>query len=266
MSPVRLLTEDDPPPCRSIRRDQQSPFVLTCEHAGVEVPKALNTLGLEAAHYKTHIALDLGALALSQSISEALNAPLLWQPFSRLVIDCNRLLADSALIPEISDGVTIPGNERLTPQQRDARINQIHGPFHAAICSLLDEKQVLEEQVTLVSIHTFTPKLGAGPPRPWTIGLLFDDHDPFAAELANTLQQVPNQVIGINEPYALEMDVDYTLPIHGIARGLNCALIEVRQDLLDSAEGIARYSRILSAGLSKARSRQATETARKTAC
>jgi predicted N-formylglutamate amidohydrolase len=35
-----------------------------------------------------------------------------------------------------------------------------------------------------------------------------------------------------NRPYQIEDDGDYTVPVHGEARGLDAVLIEIRQDLI----------------------------------
>ena len=46
----------------------------------------------------------------------------------------------------------------------------------------------------------------------------------------------PDAPVGDNEPYRIEPEEhDYTVPVHGDARGLDAALIEVRQDLIASA-------------------------------
>jgi predicted N-formylglutamate amidohydrolase len=48
--------------------------------------------------------------------------------------------------------------------------------------------------------------------------------------------------VGRNEPYRVSLDLDYTVPVHGDARGLPSALIEVRQDLVSDVLGIERWS------------------------
>ncbi|HTA21767.1 MAG TPA: N-formylglutamate amidohydrolase, partial [Polyangia bacterium] len=68
----------------------RSAFFLICDHAGRLLPRALGTLGLSEAERTRHIAWDIGALGLAQELSAALDAHLVWQRYSRLVIDCNR--------------------------------------------------------------------------------------------------------------------------------------------------------------------------------
>ena len=56
-------------------------------------------------------------------------------------------------------------------------------------------------------------------------------------------------LVGRNEPYRIEIDEDYTVPVHGDARGLAAALIEVRQDLVTNVFNIERWSRLLAGAL-----------------
>jgi predicted N-formylglutamate amidohydrolase len=55
------------------------------------------------------------------------------------------------------------------------------------------------------------------------------------------LEQQPGLVIGDNEPYRIDHD-DYTVPVHGDARGLPALLIEVRHDLIASADGVSEWA------------------------
>jgi predicted N-formylglutamate amidohydrolase len=44
-------------------------------------------------------------------------------------------------------------------------------------------------------------------------------------------------VVGDNEPYAVSDETDYTIPVHGEARGLMNTGIEIRQDLIADPAG-----------------------------
>jgi len=44
-------------------------------------------------------------------------------------------------------------------------------------------------------------------------------------------------VVGDNEPYAVSDKTDYTIPVHGEARGLMNTGIEIRQDLISDVAG-----------------------------
>ena len=44
-------------------------------------------------------------------------------------------------------------------------------------------------------------------------------------------------MVGDNEPYAVSDETDYTIPVHGEARGLMNTGIEIRQDLISDQAG-----------------------------
>ena len=60
------------------------------DHAGKIFPRALGRLGIAATEAERHIAFDIGIANLSRIVADALDAPLIQQNYSRLVIDCNR--------------------------------------------------------------------------------------------------------------------------------------------------------------------------------
>ena len=59
-------------------------------------------------------------------------------------------------------------------------------------------------------------------------------------------------VIGANEPYRIELEYDYTVPVHGDARGRDAVLLEVRQDLLGDAAGCAAWAARIATALDAA--------------
>ena len=90
-------------------------------------------------------------------------------------------------------------------------------------------------------MHSFTPVYQAVR-RPWHAGLLYAAAAPLGRFLVEALAAEPGLVVGDNEPYRIEPEHDYTVPIHGDARGLPAALLEVRQDLLADDAGIAAWA------------------------
>jgi len=93
---------------RILRPQGAGRFVLFCDHASNYIPPELCDLGLPASELLRHIAWDIGAAGVTEALSEILNAPAVLCGCSRLVIDCNRHLDAADLIPEVSDGTTIP--------------------------------------------------------------------------------------------------------------------------------------------------------------
>src|SRR5689334_6976902 len=121
-TPMTLLTPRDPQPVQTVNAGGRSPFVLTCEHAGRAVPESLGDLGgVAQADMDRHIAWDVGAEGLSKRLSTLLDAPLVLQRYSRLVVDCNRPFAAPDCFPPESDGTPIPANVGLTQGERQQR-------------------------------------------------------------------------------------------------------------------------------------------------
>lgn len=245
-----LLSDRDPAPVEVVSLDGPSVFVLTCEHAGRHVPARLRDLGISTAEMDRHIAYDIGADGLARSLSAMLDAPLVLQRFSRLVVDCNRPFDAPDCIPAVSDGTAVPANENLTEQERRQRFKEIHQPFHRAIADLLGRRAGASRPTILVSIHSFTPQLAAGSPRPWHLGAL-SNRDPRFAErfIATVRARHPEIPCAHNEPYVVDDRTDYTIPVHGESRGLPHVLLEVRHDLIADNAGQERWSALIADGL-----------------
>jgi predicted N-formylglutamate amidohydrolase len=234
-----LLGPDDPPAVERVNADAGGNAVLLCDHASRRIPRRLGTLGLDAGQLTDHIAWDPGAADVARRLSARLDAPLVMSGYSRLVIDCNRPLRSEESIAEHSAGVPVPGNRGLTPKQREMRVDALFGPYHGTIARLLDARVHLP--TLLLSIHSFTPILN-GRLRPWQIGVSHGHDRRLAALMRRALASSGNFTVGDNEPYPIEDDVDYTIPLHGEGRGLPCVMIEIRQDELGTAAGIADWA------------------------
>jgi len=235
-----LLQHSDPVPFECLNPQGKAPLILFCDHAGRAVPKALNALGLDTAHFDKHIAWDIGIAELGRGLSRLLDAPLLLNHYSRLVIDCNRHLKDPTSIPQISDRVDIPGNRGLTAEQREQRAAEIFNPYHDALDRLIDERLAAGQHPILLSLHSFTPVMNDFV-RPWHIGVLWNQDGRLPLPLMQRLAAEPGLVVGDNEPYSGRDGHGFSMQHHAEARGLAHALIEVRQDLIADAAGVARW-------------------------
>jgi predicted N-formylglutamate amidohydrolase len=243
-SPRSLLTADDPPPFQIINPAGASSFLIVCDHAGNRVPSALGDLGLSDTDLTRHIAWDLGASELSEMLSTTLDAKLIRQTYSRLVVDCNRGLEAPDAIAPVSDGTPIPGNHDLTAADRAARFAEIHEPYQSAIASAISADTII------VAIHSFTPAMN-GVARPWEIGILHHlGNADFALRVLAELNALSGLTVGDNEPYAMD-GIDYTVPRHAYPTGLPYLEIEVRQDILSTVEGRQRISTLLQTVLQK---------------
>ena len=191
-----------------------SPFLLTCDHYGRLIPRALGDLGLPESELKRHIGWDIGIAGVAELLSKHLDAHLIVQRYSRLVIDCNRPPAVASSIPLISEATTVPGNEGIAREQAELRRAEIFDPYHRRIEAIIDARRHQDMPTILVSLHSFTP-VYAGIARPWHIGTLYQRDKVLPALLLGALRAEPDLVVGDNEPYAVSDQTDYTIPVHG---------------------------------------------------
>lgn len=233
---LSLLGPDEPPAVEMVNADGSCSAVLLCDHASNRVPQRLGNLGLDARQLVDHIGWDPGAAEVARRLSAHLDAPLVLSGYSRLVIDCNRPPRSAESIVEESAGVPVPRNLGLSPAERESRINELFRPYHGAIDELLDGRSLRPN--LLLSIHSFTPVLN-GRPRPWHIGVSHGYNRDLAALMRGALARSGDFLVGDNEPYPIDDDIDYTIPVHGEGRGLPSAMIEIRQDGIRTAEGTA---------------------------
>jgi predicted N-formylglutamate amidohydrolase len=236
LSGMRILAADEPAAVTIDRPEGRSEFVLVCDHASRVIPRSLGSLGLDDAQRASHIAWDIGAAAVAARLSTAMDATLLLQGYSRLVIDCNRPPGSGTSIPTRSEYVQIAANENLTTADAAARVAEIFAPYHAALGTALEQRRVAGARTLLVSIHSFTP-VYLGRARPWKIGLMYRKDPRLGRALLDLLRQDDSLQAGENEPYAISDDTDYTIPMHGEARGLPHVGIEIRQDLIADTHG-----------------------------
>jgi predicted N-formylglutamate amidohydrolase len=239
-----LLAYDEPAAVRVLNADGAGSAVLVCDHASNRLPRRLRTLGLAPADLEDHIAWDPGAAEVAVRLSVHLDAPLVLSGYSRLAIDCNRPLQSPESIAEQSAGVRVPGNRALTPEDRAIRIDELFRPYHEAISDLLDRRA--GRPSLLLSIHSFTPKLN-GQWRLWDIAISYGRDRRLAALLLAALRADGKLVVGDNEPYPVDDAIDYTIPVHGEARALPNALVEIRQDGIATRAGAAAWARLLAA-------------------
>ena len=249
-----LLGPDDPDPVTVIRAEGTSPFLLTCELAGRAFPAGLGTLGVSDADLDRHIAWDIGAAEVARRMSAILDAHLIMQNYSRLLVDCNRSPEHGDFIPAVSEWTEVPGNRNLSAEDRDARESRIYRPFHDVVTAALDRRKEAGRDSVLVAMHSFTPVF-KGVARPWHVGLLFNRDDRLGRLLAEEIARRDDLCLGINQPYAISDATDFTIPHHGERRGIPHIEFEVRQDLIAAADGQQRWAEDLAEWLTRCLSR-----------
>ena len=251
-APPKLVLGSDDPPAVDIYNDNgRSPFLLVADHAGNIFPRALGRLGISGVDAERHIALDIGIALLGRILADALDAALIQQNYSRLVIDCNRPPGAATSIPEMSELTPIPGNAGLSAAERTAREREIFRPYHDAIAAALARRRAANAPTALIALHSFTPVF-KGLARPWHAALLYHRDPRLARALLTLLRNESGLHVGDNEPYFVSDATDYTIPVHGERRGILHALIEIRQDLIAEGEGQREWAQCLARVLPEA--------------
>jgi predicted N-formylglutamate amidohydrolase len=243
-----ILAPDEPAPFLEARPQGRSNFVIVVDHASARIPRRLANLGVSEADLRRHIAWDIGALAVAQQVAAALDAPLVAQSYSRLVIDCNRDPKVATSIPTISEYTEIPGNVALTEADKEARRREIFDPYHERVRTLLDERAASGRPTILVAQHSMT-NLFKGTARAMHAAVLYNRDRRFAGLVLDSLRRENAIVVADNQPYFVTDETDYSIPQHGEARGLPHVELEIRQDLLleeaGQREWALRITRVL---------------------
>jgi predicted N-formylglutamate amidohydrolase len=222
--------------------------VLTIvDHASNHVPDDID-LGIDPPLLETHIGWDIGAAALA----EALGFPVFLASVSRLVVDLNREEDAPDIVPLTSDGIAIPGNAGIG----SGRIERFWRPYHDA----LEAQIIAMKPKLLVSLHSFTPSLSSRleEARPWEIGILYN-RDDSAARSAIPLLEAAGVNVGDQLPYSGKI-LNATMNRHGEGTGTPYLGVEVRQDLIDSAAGVAKWKGVLLPVIEKCAKRFGTDT------
>ena len=93
------------------------------------------------------------------------------------------------------------------------------------------------DDVVIVAMHSFSPKLNGRSPRPWHIGILHAPMDNrIGGPLIQRLEEESGLCVGDNEPYAGYLPGD-SVDHHALQCNRLNALVEIRQDLIASEAG-----------------------------
>lgn len=214
-----------------------APILIVSDHAGRHVPADID-LGIAAHLLNEHVACDIGAAEVAALLAKRLKCRAILGGVSRLVIDCNRDHDAPGLIPHVTDGHVIPGNAHV---DREARLERFFHPYHARVA----QEIAAMERPFILSLHSFTPQLQSAPDhaRPWEIGILYNEDD-RAARIAIPMLEAAGLMVGDQEPYSGAL-LNYTMNRHAEASGIPYLGVEMRQDISGTAEGQARFARLL---------------------
>jgi len=237
-----LLGPDDPAPYEIINPDGTAQTLLICDHASRRIPISLGDMGLPTEEFNRHIAYDIGAEAITRILSKSLDAVAVIAGYSRLVLDVNRPPGHPESIPEVSDGTRVPANQELSEAEMDRRVCALHDPYHEGVSHALGHLWNRGGAPALFSVHSFTPDY-ADEDRPWDVGVLWK-HDPRLAVPIMEKFRARGMIVGDNEPYSA-LDMAFTIDSHAGSAGLASIVLEIRQDQVNTDEGIERWADIL---------------------
>lgn len=222
-------------PYRHVGTPRFGGILIVADHASNRVPEGI-ALGIDAALMHEHIAIDIGVAAVAERMARHAGIAAHLGNVSRLVCDFNRERGAPGMVPEVSDGCLIPGNE-LCEQGRRARSASFFDPYHQRLAELLDEVP----PALILSLHSFTPALATcDKPRPWHIGILYNEDD-RAARVAMPLLAADGLVVGDQQPYSGKL-LNATMNRHAEAEGRPYLGVEIRQDLIADEAGQAEWA------------------------
>jgi len=247
-----LLAADEPPAFRIEHEGAaKNRFLLTADHAGRKIPRALGDLGVAEADLRRHIAWDIGIAGVTSHLARMLGAEAVFQTYSRLVVDCNRQPTVPSAFPVVSEATAIPGNVGLDEAGKRARLEAVFEPYHAAIRRAIAARA---EKPVYVAMHSFTP-VYLGVPRAVEVAVLYNRAPRLSLALADLLREEGGLVVGENDPYRVTDETDYGVPVHAERGGLDYVEIEIRQDLIEGEAGqlawAARLARLLPQALAR---------------
>lgn len=222
--------------------DRPGRWLITVDHATNRVPDWVGggDLGIAPEDMARHIAYDIGALEVARHLAEALDSPLIWSDFSRLVIDPNRGEDDPTLVMQLYDGTIIPANRHIPAPAIEERLARLHRPYHDALARLAARRT----DTVICAIHSFTPCLRGRSPRPWQVGVLHSHLDGRLALPLIAGLRAAGLCVGDNEPYSGHLCGD-SVDRHALDTGRQNVLIELRNDLIANESGQAHWAAVL---------------------
>ena len=180
-------------------------LILTCEHAGNEIPEEYKQYFSGAGDVlQTHRGYDPGALDLFKELSPL---AVFGQQYmiSRLLVEPNRSLGHPQLFSEFTAS--------LPEVQKEKILEQFYVPYRNYVEGRIGSFILQGKEVVHISVHSFTPELN-GVVRNADIGLLFDPERQPEKEFCKRfkeklIQQDENLKVKFNYPY-LGIDDGFT--------------------------------------------------------
>ena len=207
----RLLGPDDPEPVILQNPAGTSPLLFLSDHAGLAIPRL--GLGLSEAELNRHIGWDIGILGVTSRLADPaapLCLPALFAPGDRLQ-PADRLVA-------VDHGAKrrhrCPGKSRIDRGRQSRARGRDHATYHDAIDRLLDRRQAANMPTAIICMHSCTPRLAAD--RNFDRGISASSLITTGGSASHCWRCSPRSraCVGRNEPYNVDIEVDYTVPVH----------------------------------------------------
>lgn len=205
-------------------------IILTCEHATNFIPEAYKNLFAENLKVlDTHEGYDPGAFDtfnFLQSLADISS----YQTIGRLLIETNRSIGHQSLFSRFTQNLSIKEKKQL--------LETYYFPFRNKIEHDISAFRNEYEEITHLSIHTFTPVLNEEV-RDCDIGLLYDPSRAFEKEISKKLKreltkELPGFKIRYNYPYLGKADGFTTYLRSKFKTGYAGIEIEINQKWVDN--------------------------------
>ena len=177
-------------------------LILTCEHAGNEIPEEYRHLFQEEEQLlNSHRGYDPGAFDLFDKLKEQAHSSH-FQMKSRLLVEANRSLHHPQLFSEIT--------RTLAADQKTKILEKYYAPYRKAVEKDIRSLTEAGEKVLHVSVHTFTPELNREV-RNADAGFLYDsrrkEEKAFCAQWKDNINTAdPKLKLRFNYPYLGKAD------------------------------------------------------------
>lgn len=224
-----------------VNQQSDCELIITCEHAGAQIPEEYNFLGVSAEDLDTHIARDKGAKEVTRLLAQKLGCYAILGKYSRLLVDLNRRADEDDLIVAVSDKVNVPENQNISAEERKNRLQKYYYPYYEAIEKQIAHIKSLGKTPVFFSVHSFTPQLKGGDYRPWNAGILWHKPTSLSRFVYQELSKSTDKKVGANVPYDLQKSNTGTVVICGEEKGYDYGLIEIRDAEFDDMNKGAQW-------------------------
>jgi predicted N-formylglutamate amidohydrolase len=215
-------------------------LLVTCEHASPEIPASFQNLGVGAEALRSHSSYDEGAAPVAKDVAAAFGVfPYLGQ-WSRLLADLNRSPENPYAVPEVSFGLYVPGNYRLSSRERAERLRRYHRPYRETVRAAANAIVGVGDVCLHLAVHSFTDEID-GTRRDGEAGVLYDLDHPLEARLAEPMLAAMRETLDTrpNYPYPGTADALCTTLRGELPPELYAGIeIELSHKLLRTTEGV----------------------------